>query len=82
MKYMVDTNIINWLVEGSLSTEDFAPDAVFIATHIQHDELSNTRDVTSRKKLIDRFNTFLALQEVEWVNFGHFRGQAAGMSVS
>jgi hypothetical protein len=59
MKYMVDTNIINWLVDGSLSTENFPPNAAFVATHIQHDELSKTRDSTRRQKLIDRFNTFV-----------------------
>ena len=59
MKYMVDTNIINWLVDGSLSTENFPQDAAFVATHIQHDELSKTRDSTRRQKLIDRFNTFV-----------------------
>jgi hypothetical protein len=59
MKYMVDTNIINWLVDGSLSTENFSPDAAFVATHIQHDELSKTRDSKRRQKLIDRFNTFV-----------------------
>jgi len=59
MKYMVDTNIINWLVDGSLSTENFPPDAAFLATHIQHDELSKTRDSTRRQKLIGRFNTFV-----------------------
>jgi len=59
MKYMVDTNIINWLVDGNLSTENFSSDSAFVATHIQHDELSKTRDLTRRQKLIDRFNTIV-----------------------
>ena len=53
MKYMVDTNIINWLVDGSLSTDDFPKDAAFVATHIQHDELSKTRDSERKQSLLD-----------------------------
>lgn len=56
MKYMVDTNIINWLVDGSLSTDDFPKDAAFVATHIQHDELSKTRDSERKQSLLDQFN--------------------------
>jgi rRNA-processing protein FCF1 len=59
MKYMVDTNIINWLVDGSLSTGDFAKDASFVATHIQHDELSKTRDSKRRELLLDRFTSLV-----------------------
>jgi predicted nucleic acid-binding protein len=59
MKYMVDTNIINWLVDGSLSTGDFANDASFVATHIQHDELSKTRDSKRRELLLDRFTSLV-----------------------
>lgn len=59
MKYMVDTNIINWLVDGSLSAGDFAKDASFVATHIQHDELSKTRDSKRRELLLDRFTSLI-----------------------
>ena len=59
MKYMVDTTIINWLVDGSLSTDDFPKDAAFVATHIQHDELSKTRDSERKQSLLDRFNLLL-----------------------
>jgi hypothetical protein len=47
MKSMIDTIIIIWLADGSLGTGDFAKDASFVATHIQHDELSKTRDSTA-----------------------------------
>jgi len=56
MKYMVDTNIINWPIDGSMSTDDFPKDAAFVATHIQHDELSKTRDSERKQSLLDQFN--------------------------
>jgi len=59
MKYMVDTNIINWLVDGSLSTGDFANDASYVTTHIQHDELRKTRDSKRRELLLDRFTSLV-----------------------
>jgi predicted nucleic acid-binding protein len=59
MKYMVDTNIINWLVDGSLSTGDFPKDTSFVATRIQHDELSKTQDSKRRELLLDRFTSLV-----------------------
>ena len=59
MKYMVDTNIFNWLIDGTLSTENFPKDTHFVATHIQHDELNKTRDPGRRRQLRDRFETLV-----------------------
>ena len=47
------------LIDGSLSTESFRPDTEFIATHIQHDELSKTRDAARRSKLLNRFSSLI-----------------------
>lgn len=57
MKCVVDTNIINRLVDGSLSTEDFPPDAELVATHVQIDELNKTQDSERRARLFLRFAT-------------------------
>lgn len=57
MKCVVDTNIFNRLVDGSLSTDDLPADAELVATHIQIDELNRTRDEERRAKLFLRFAT-------------------------
>lgn len=59
MQYMVDTNIFNWLIDGTLSTENFPKDAHFVATHIQYDELNKTRDSSRKCQLLDRFKTLV-----------------------
>jgi predicted nucleic acid-binding protein len=57
MKCVVDTNIINRLIDGSLSTEDIPADAELVATHVQIDELNKTRDEERRARLFLRFAT-------------------------
>lgn len=57
MKCIVDTNIINRLIDGSLSTEDIAADEELVATHVQVDELNKTRDEERRARLFLRFAT-------------------------
>lgn len=57
MKCVIDTNIINRLIDGSLSTDDFPADAELVATHVQSDELNKTRDEERRAKLFLRFST-------------------------
>jgi len=57
MKYVVDTNIINRLIDGSLSTDDIPADAELVATHIQVDELNKTQDEDRRARLFLRFAT-------------------------
>jgi len=55
MRCVVDTNVFNWLVDGSLSSEDLPADAEFVATHIQFDELNRTNDPERRARLSRRF---------------------------
>lgn len=59
MKCVVDTSIINRLIDGSLSTEDIPADAELVATHVQIDELSKTRDGERRARLFLRFATLV-----------------------
>ena len=59
MQYMVDTNIFDWLIDGTLSTENFPKDTHFVATHIQHGELNETRDSARKRQLLDRFETLV-----------------------
>jgi predicted nucleic acid-binding protein len=59
MKCVVDTNIFNKLIDGSLSTEDIPADAELVATHVQIDELNRTRDDERRARLFLRFATLV-----------------------
>ena len=55
MKYVVDTNIINWLIDGTINSAALPCDGEFVATHIQIDEINRTSDEDRRARL------FLAL---------------------
>lgn len=57
MKYVVDTNIINWLVDGTVQPEDLPSDGEFVVTHVQIDELNRTRDEERRARLFIKFAT-------------------------
>lgn len=57
MKYVVDTCIINKLVDGVLSTGDLPGDGEFVATHVQVDELNKTSDPERRAQLFLKFTT-------------------------
>jgi rRNA-processing protein FCF1 len=63
MKHVVDTNIFNKLVDGSLRPEDLPHGAEFVATHVQVDELNNTSNNERRARLFLKFAE-LALQLV------------------
>jgi hypothetical protein len=56
MKYVVDTCVINMLVDGAIIPETLPRDGEFAATHIQRDELTNTRDPNRRAKLLEKFS--------------------------
>ena len=53
--YAVDTNIINWLVDGRLELEQLPSDGDFVATHIQRDELEKTPTEPRRTLLLGKF---------------------------
>jgi predicted nucleic acid-binding protein len=55
MKYVVDTNIINRLVDGTIRLEELPTDGTFVACHIQIDEINRTKNPERRKKLLEKF---------------------------
>ena len=61
--YVVDTNIIGWLVGGLLSLDDLPGDGDFIATHVQRDELGKTGDEQLREHLLAKFSATIDREE-------------------
>jgi len=55
MSYVVDTNIFNKLVDGVFRIEDLPSDGPYLATHVQIDELNNTKDAERRARLFLMF---------------------------
>jgi rRNA-processing protein FCF1 len=55
MSYVVDTNIFNKLVDGVFRIEDLPSDGPYLATHVQIDELNNTKDTERRARLFLMF---------------------------
>jgi hypothetical protein len=51
IKYVVDTSVFNWLVNGRIKKENLPLDGGFAITHIQADELSATEDKERRVRL-------------------------------
>ena len=48
---MVDTNVINWVVDGKIDRAALPGDVQFVATHIQIDEINRTSDEDRRARL-------------------------------
>jgi predicted nucleic acid-binding protein len=61
MKYVVDTNILNRLLDGKLRREDLP--APLVATHLQSDEINETSDKKRRGHLAITLATSIA----EWL---------------
>ena len=55
MSYVVDTNIFNKLVDETITLDDLPSDGPFLATHIQIDEINNTKDSERRALLLLMF---------------------------
>jgi predicted nucleic acid-binding protein len=51
MKYVVDTNIINWLIDKKIDSSELPRDGELVATHIQIDEINRTSDEDRRARL-------------------------------
>lgn len=51
MKYVVDTSIVNWLIDGNIDKTALPSDGEFVATHIQIDEINRTSDEERRARL-------------------------------
>ena len=56
LKYVVDTSLINKLVDGSVHADELPKDGSFIASHIQFDELNRTRDAKRKSELLLKFS--------------------------
>lgn len=61
MKYVVDTCIINKLVDGTLSLERLPCDGDYVASHIQVDELNKTTNDIRRTQLLEKFSAVIDL---------------------
>lgn len=59
MKYVIDTCIINKLVDGLIDVKMLPSDSVFLTTHIQHDELNSTKDGIRRSVLLNKFRELI-----------------------
>lgn len=51
MKYVVDTNVINWLVDGRIERTALPEEGEFVATHVQIDEINKTSNEDRRARL-------------------------------
>ncbi len=60
LKCMFDTNVFNRALDGILHTEALQGKVVVYATHVQRDELNNTRSVERRDKLNQAFVDLVA----------------------
>lgn len=58
MPYVLDTNIFNRIVDGSIAFDDLPTDESLVATYVQIDEINNTKDTERRARL------FLAFADV------------------
>ena len=56
MKYVVDTNIINKLVDGFINSAELPTDGEFVASHVQMDELRQTKNEERREILLLKFD--------------------------
>src|SRR5436190_23273477 len=51
MRYVLDTNVINWLIDAKIDRAQLPNDGDFVATHIQIDEINRTSDEDRRARL-------------------------------
>ena len=56
MKYVVDTSLINKLVDGSVNLDELPQDGDLIATDVQIDEISRTKNIELRNLLLSAFD--------------------------
>ena len=56
MKYVVDTSLINKLVEGSVNLDELPQDGDLVATNVQIDEISRTKNIELRNLLLSAFD--------------------------
>lgn len=64
MKYMLDTNVFNKLLDGDLVIEKMPSDGTYVATHVQRDELNASKDISRRTALLSKFEELSPKQEI------------------
>lgn len=62
-RYMLDTNVFNHVLDGKVDVSALAGKDL-VATHIQRDELTNTKDQVRRAALLEVFNELTPDQAV------------------
>ena len=81
MKYVVDTNVINWLIDAKIDRAALPNDGEFVATHIQIDEINRTSDEERRarlfltlastiRELLPTETTVLDTSRLDWCKLG------------
>ena len=71
-KYVLDTNIINWLIDGKIDKSAMSGDGEFVATTIQIDEINRTLDKERRFRLFVTLASSLSgLLQTETTVFGN-----------
>ena len=53
-KYVLDTNIFNWILDGRIGTGDLPSDGLFFATPLQSADISVTADDERRRLLLSK----------------------------
>ena len=85
MKYVVDTSLINKLVDGSVHADELPTDGSFVASHVQFDELNRTNNPKRKSELLQQFSeTIDEVMPTESVVFGtsRFGGAKLGDGIS
>lgn len=59
MDYVVDTCVINRLVDETLSLDQLPVDGKYLASHVQIDEIKRTKNDTRRAQLLAMFSTVI-----------------------
>ena len=60
---MFDTNVFNRIVDGDIALESLIGRVTAYATHIQRDEINNTKDAERRAMLAKAFNDVVAASD-------------------
>lgn len=61
-KYVVDTSLINQLVDGVVEPDELPKDGTFVASHVQRDEIDQTTDEKRRSELRQKFTEIIELE--------------------
>lgn len=63
LKCMFDTNVFNRIVDGKITSESLIGRVMAHATHIQRDEINNTKDAERRARLSKMFDDVVSASD-------------------